>query len=178
MPAKMNINSIEYQAEVFTPNEENWLKIENRIIALENEAFPTYPYSQEDLHTAFTNTENTVVLLKETGSDQLVGYVYSVMVDTWYPERISERNETVVLDNIVLDKSCRGQHLAETMTNLFEDELRRKKFKYFEVNANIPNGYAAKIERAYKDRIVEGPIRKPLGEDAQFGPRNGYKIKL
>lgn len=166
------------QPEIYVPSLDNWRSIQDEIIKIEQESFPDHPYSDQELQDAFINPENTIVLFRNVKTQQIIGYTYTVAIDKWYPEKIAERKETVLVDTIALTKEYRGKRLTGYMMALLENELRKKHYFYFEICANIPNGLAASIAKVYKDRIVAEPKRTPEEEDKQWGARIWYRIRL
>lgn len=162
----------------FIPLKEGWLAIKNDVLTLEREAFRDHAYDDAELTYAFTNPENSIVLLRDRQTQKVVGYAYTVPIDHWHPERKLDHDDIVLVDNIVIGEKCRGQHLTGPMLSLLEKKMQDKQYKFFEINANIQNGLATNIEKEYKGRIVEGPTRTPIKDDEESGARMYFRIKL
>lgn len=161
-----------FTTEVYKPNLAAWEKIQDRIIALEQEAFGEKAFSVQELAKDFLNEKNTIILLKD--SDLVIGFTYARSLDEAdEPGREDEIGETAYMWDTVIQKEYRGRHLVGVLMNALEEELRRKKYRYVERVAAVANNYANNIAKHYKDRIVRSEPR-----ETKYGSQVFFRIKL
>lgn len=152
-----------YEVEIFDPKKHSWSDIKERIISIEHEAFGDKSFSDEDLSNDFQNVNNVVVLLKD--SNNILGFVYA---------EPANKEETALICDIVIEKKSRQKHLAGILMDSLEEELKKRKYKYIEMDAAVANNFAENISKQYKSRIVE------QGEphDSIWGKQVFFRIKL
>ncbi len=152
-----------YEVEIFDPTKRSWEDIKERIIFIEQEAFGDKSFSDENLSDDFQNANNVVVLLKD--SDYIVGFVYA---------EPANKEETALICDIVIEKKSRQKHLAGILMGGLEEELKKRKYKYIEMDTAVANNFAANISKQYKNRIIE------QGEphDSIWGQQVFFRIKL
>lgn len=158
-----------FVTEIFDPTKHSWGNIKERIIFIEHEAFGDKAFSDEQFENDFKNKNSTVVLLKNSNSN-VVGFIYAQSVDTVFSERTGENKEIAIIWDIVIEEKFRGKHLAGILTDRLEEELKKRKYKYIEMDARIENSYADNVAKHYKDRIVKQsePHNSPWGEQIFF----------
>lgn len=152
--------------------------IRQQIAYLEQEAFGKNAYPESELRKGFTNPRNIAVVLRQKETNTVVGFLYTLPIDTYEQIRQNEMHDTIMIDNVAIGKECRGKGLVALLHATAEQEMRRRGYKYFEIQAQIHNGYADKIAKIYHNRIVTGPLRTDPAGDAQWGARMIFKIKL
>ncbi len=62
--------------------------------------------------------------------------------------------DTVGIHLTRIHPELRGQGLVGVLMETLEEELRERGYQYMERHAVVDNGYADKVERHYKERIV------------------------
>ncbi len=152
-----------FRVEIFNSAKHSWEGIRERIIFIEHEAFGDKSFSDEDLSNDFQDENNVAVLLKDL--DVIVGFAYT---------ESANKEETAIICDIVIEGQSRHKHLVGILMNALEEELRKRKYKYIEMDAAVTNNYAKNISKFYKNRIVE------QGEphDSIWGQQVFFRIKL
>ncbi len=163
-----------FEVKIFDNNPSQWAEIKETILSLEKEAFGKEAFTEEALKEDFLDTKNIIVLLKNTESNEVVGFAYAKPFDD--PETNdspTKLGETAWIWNIIIQKEYRGKGLSGKMLAIIEEELKKLGFKYLEMNARIANNFANNISKHYKDRIIKS---SPL--DSRWGPQIFFRIKL
>lgn len=162
-----------FTTEIFTPNENNWELINNKILQIEKEAFGNEAFSEEEIMNDFLDSKNTVVLLKNNDSNEVVGFTYAKPFEPETNDSPAKPGETAWMWDTVIGKEYRGQGLLGQMMSTIETELQNKGFKYLERNALVKNNFAENISKHYKDRII-----KSFPLDSRWGPQIFFRIRL
>lgn len=162
-----------FVTEVFNNDLASWQKIKSDIIALEQDAFGSVSFSEEDLKNDFLDQKNTIVLLKKEDSQEVIGFTYAKPCDPETADGPAKPGETAWMWDTIIKKEYRGMGLLGTMMKCLEDELRARGFKYIERNSLKANGFAESIARHYKDRII-----KSFSLDSKWGPQMFFRIRL
>lgn len=162
------------RTEIFAPSPARWKRIAPDIVRLEQQAFGSGAFDAEYLGDELSNPENVVVLLRSTRDGRIVGFTYATTIDLMEEGRGEEWDETAYIPDTVIDSAYRGRGLLSSLMRTLEDELRRRGYRFLERDAVIAHGYAAKIERAYRDRIVERGEPHP----SPWGPQVHFRIRL
>jgi ribosomal protein S18 acetylase RimI-like enzyme len=162
-------------AEVFDLAVLSWEDIKETVISIEREAFGDKSFSDDDLSKDFQDKRNTVVLLKQAGSNTIIGFTYAKPTEEIDPsEEIRPEKEVAFIWDTVIRKSFRHKHLVGILMNSLEEELRKRGYKYFEREAAVANNYAANISKQYKGRILE----QSEPHDSVYGSQVFFRIRL
>lgn len=165
------------KAELFDPQKQNWEEIKDSILEIEKAHFGAKAFTERIFKPAFENPETTAVLLKDTQNNKIVGFSYAEPVKRAYrhgydsPRSIMPK--TAYISDTAIDPEYTGHGLVGKIMEVMEKELIRLGYEYLERDAAIENGYAEKIMKVYKDRIL---IAKP--HDSEYGPQIFFRIKL
>lgn len=162
-----------FVTEVFNNDHSSWSKIKSSVLALEQEAFESLSFSNDELEADFLDQKNIVVLLKKKDSKELIGFTYAKPCDPETADGPAKPGETAWMWDTVIKKQYRGLHLLGKMMESLENELKRRGFKYLERNALEANGFAQNIAKHYKDRII-----KSFKLDSKWGPQIFFRITL
>ena|SRR3989344_1247102 len=162
-----------FETELFNNNQFDWIKIKNTIISLEKEAFVDHPFTDKDLEKDFLNSGNTIVLLKNSENQKIIGFAYAKPREPETSDSPAEPGETAWMWDTVIKKEYRGKKLLGSIMNKLEEELKNKGFKYLERNAMIANNFAENVSKHYKDRII-----KSLPLESKWGSQVFFRIKL
>jgi hypothetical protein len=165
-------------AGTYLNTEENWLRVSNRVNAIERQAFGTMGFDEEFLKEDFIHPDTTVVLLKDNIRNELIGYTYAKPVMICYPEDdvFSDRplrTDTAYIFSTAICKEEQGKGYVGILMKELEYELWNKGFRYLERDAAVENGYADKIRKVYKGRII-----KEHTHDSEFGKQVYFRIRL
>jgi ribosomal protein S18 acetylase RimI-like enzyme len=172
MPLSLENKPLIPRAKVYEPSPENWSKIKDQIVSLENEAFGTKAFTTQEIEADFLNTKNTIVVLSD--GERVIGFTYARSLDEAdEPGREKEVNETVYIWDTVIKKEYRGRHLVGLIMNELENELRKKGYLFIERVAAVANNYAAGILKHYGDRIIATENR-----ETKYGPQTFFRIRL
>ncbi len=162
-----------FEAELFSSNQSDWIKIKNTIISLENEAFEEHPFNGEDLEKDFLDSANIIILLKNLQNQEVIGFSYAKPMEPETSDSPAEPGETAWMWDTVIKKEYRGRKLLGSIMNKLEEELKNRGFKYLERNAIVANSFAKNISKHYKDRIIKSfPI------ESKWGSQMFFRIKL
>ena len=153
-----------FTTDVFAPSTTSWKEIRERIILLEREAFEERAFSDEDMSADFSDEKNSIVLLKQDGSNKIIGFTYAK----------PESPETAFMWDTVIDKDFRGKNLVGMLMACLEQELKRKGYIYLEREAAVAHNYARNIAKAYKGRIME----QSAPHDSVYGQQVFFRIRL
>lgn len=162
-----------FATEIFKPDIKNWDVIKEKILYLENDAFTKESFSEEEIKNDFLNSENVVVLLKESDLNKIIGFTYAKPIEPETNDGPAKPGETAWMWDTVIDKEYRGRGLLGQMMSTIEKELQNHGFKYLERNALVANNFAENISKHYKDRII-----KSFPLDSRWGPQIFFRIKL
>ena len=143
------------------------------IVGLEREAFGHGAFSEGYLAGEFTAPENAVILLVDPDNDGVLGFTLAGPVEWIDPQRLSD-NATAYVSDTIIAQAWRGQGLVGVLMDALEQELRNRGYRFMERDAAIAHGYADKVARHYKERIVlmDGP------HDSEWGPQVFFRIRL
>ena len=155
----------EFTAGLFQPTQAAWSAIAPEIIEIERLCFGGKGWSAQRLEKEFLSRSSTVVILRNTEKTP-IGFSLA------QPDMYNGKSAYIWTTDI--HPRYQGQNLVGKIMDTMEDSLRKLGFLYVTRNAAVPNGYADKIERHYKDRIVQK--RDEISEE--FGPQRFFKIKL
>ena len=147
-----------FTTEVFKPNPDDFGKIKDTIISLESGGFGDKSFTSQQISEDFLNKNNTIILLKETRTDAIVGFTYAKPIEEAEANRVSEKGETAYIWDTVIKKEHWGKRLVGVLV---------------ERCAVITNNYAENVLKNYEDRIVK---TYPL--DSAYGPQIFFRIKL
>ena len=136
-------------------------KIKDTITSIENVCFYDKSFSEQHLQKRFVDPSVTSVLLKD-GTD-IIGFTYAATLN---------KNEAHIEDTVIYPK-FQGKGLVALLMEKLEKELIRKVYTILIRDSSIENGYADKIEKVYKDQIIEKNDR-----DSDWGRQRTFKIKL
>ncbi len=162
-----------FEAEIFNNDPSGWMEIKEKIVSLEKEAFETEPFTEETLEADFLDSENIVVLLKDIGSKEVIGFTYAKPYEPETEDSPAKPEETAWMWDTVIQKEYRGKGLLGILISAVEEELKKRGFKYLERNALVANNFAENISKHYKDRII-----KSFPLDSRWGPQMFFRIKL
>ncbi len=162
-----------FVAKIFDNTLSGWIDLEDEIFSLEKEAFSGEAFTKDTLEADFLDSKNLVVVLKNTTSNEAVGFTYAKPLDPEGDDSPAKQGETAWMWDTVIKKEHRGKGLLGIMMSTLEEELRNRGFKYLERNALIANNFAENIDKHYNDRIIK---KFPL--DSRWGPQIFFRIRL
>lgn len=167
-------NAPRYVSVVFDPTRDSWDSIRDDILRIENEQFGDGAFQDDYLGHEFGDPANTAVVLRDEATSRVAGFTYAVPIGLIEWDRVLESRDTAYICDTALGAAYQGRRLIAPMMAALERELRRRGYQFLERDAAVSNGYAAKIERAYGDRIVvQGEPR-----DSEYGPQVFFRIRL
>ena len=131
----------------------------------------------EDLIGAFNNPDAVIVILRDMRTNKVVGFTYAepvqqVYKDNFYSER-ERLHKTAYIQNTALEPAYTGHGLVKNLAVRLENELIAKGYKFIERDALVTNGYAAKIQKKYSERIVH-----TSPHPSKWGQQMFFRIKL
>lgn len=153
-------------AELYSASEVNWNEIWPAISKLENECFPGKAFGEEYLKKIFANEANIVILLRR--GKVIMGFTCGIP-----DENVAD---AAYIDTTAITPTEQGKGFVAKLMNLLEAECRKKGYKYITRDAEVLNGYADKIKKNYKDRILESHDHK--SEYSMGGIQRFFKIAL
>src|SRR3989339_1371167 len=157
----------ELYLEVFDLTKNTWTNISQDILNIENTVFGAN--ADPELPVFFQDPATVAVLLREHKSNKIVGYTHA------FPD-VNDNPKTVAhVDSVALLPEYQGRGLVKTLNRRLEEELIKRGYKFITLNAGKESGYAEKVARSYKDRIIES---RDIVSKYGHGPQRYFKIKL
>jgi len=161
-------NTQKFITEIFDPETQSFEEIKEDILSIEHEAFGEHSFPDEWFPRDFCKEkENVVVLLRGPASKKVIGFTYAKPIT-------NEKPDTAFIWNTAIQKNFQHQGLVGLLMETLEKELMKRGFKYMEREAAYNNGYADKIAKHYKGRIVEQSEPHEVFHDTQVF----FRIKL
>lgn len=151
------------KAELFNPSANVWGDVKEGVLELEEQCFPGQGLPEKELEIIFSDPANIVVVLKK--DTDLIGFSCAI------PDEDVEEATYIYATDIHPDEQGMG-HVVSIM-NVLEEEARKRGYKFLTRNAAVPNGYADKIQKNYKGRILESHEN-----NSEYGPQRYFKIRL
>jgi ribosomal protein S18 acetylase RimI-like enzyme len=147
--------------EVITPNTSNWEKYGSQIFSIETEVFNEKSFSEEMMSVDINDLKTILVILKD--EDLIIGFTYAT----------PEKEKVSCVADIAITKNYQNKGLVSILMSSLEEEMRKSGYDYVIEHAMVENGYADKILKNYKSRIIE--TREFVGE---YGKQRYFKISL
>jgi ribosomal protein S18 acetylase RimI-like enzyme len=148
-------------AEVIPPSYSNWEIFGKQIYNIEQSVFGEKSFSEEMMKSDINDPNVRLVVLKDENS--IVGFTYA----------IPENDRVICIVDTVILKEYQNKGLVSMLMSCLEKELKNSGYEYVTRDAMIENGYADKIMKNYKSRIVE--TWDIVGE---YGKQRHFKISL
>lgn len=160
--------------------------LHEQIAAIEKIHFGDTSFSKDDFIRFFNHPECVVVIALEESSGEVIGFTFSrPTIDVYEHDRNPERlpevrkldGKSAYIDDIAIRPDYLGHGLTPLMVGELEKVLIAKGYKYFEEDAAVENGYADKVEKAYKKNgrlIFVGEQQR----DSDYGLQRFFRIKL
>lgn len=149
--------------ELFDQRAHTWEEVRDDILELEKLCFPNGSFEESYLKAHFENPETIVVLLKKAG--KIIGFSYAIADE--------DVEGAAYIDTTEIHPSEQGKGHVVPMMAVLEAQARTRGYKFLTRNAAIENGYADKVQKTYRDRIVE-----MHDNDSEYGPQRYFKITL
>ncbi len=175
----------QYNPEIFDKTQETWEQIKGKILPMTEEgvewAEDTPILGQTDEITAYTNVEDafkspdTTTLLLRDGRGEVVGYTLSFPFEKMDPESAKNNPKAAYIYFTILDSEHRSQGLVAQLTEPLFEELDRQGYERAVRDSKIPNGYADKVKRHYKESIIESVDHEYWPE---VGPQTRFVIDI
>ncbi len=132
---------------------EDWPLVANAVASLERKTFGAAALDYSDFEYVM-RLEGTLMVVQQL-SEELVGYVLGIVHEEHVDDRkYSKEQGDIYILTTVIDEPYRGVGLLAKLMTTFEDQARTMGYTTLARHSAIPNGYAEKIEKHYKDRIV------------------------
>lgn len=117
-----------------------------------------FALEEDDLSYAFEHGVAKVAVLQDLRSNRIVGFTYAEPVQRAYhanfhPER-EQLHDACYVQNTAIHPDYVGQGLVWALHDQLHRQLIASGYRFVERDAVTQNGYAAKIERHYRDAIV------------------------
>src|SRR6266498_2505669 len=106
-----------FEIELFDNNYSYWIKIKDTIFSLEKEAFAEHPFTEKELEEDFLNPKNTIVLLKNSYNQEVIGFAYAKQMEPETSDSPAEPGETAWMWDTVIKKEYRGKKLLGSIMN-------------------------------------------------------------
>ena len=153
----------QYRTEVFQFDSQSWTDIATDVLRIEKACFGELGYSEEIFKKDFSETDTTVILLRDSRS-KVIGYTYALP---------KEKPYTANVESTAIDPEFQGRGLVGKLIGRLEEELIKRGFKFMERDVAIGNGYADSIQRHYGSRILEWH-----DHPSDYGPQRFFRIRL
>ena len=114
----------------------------------------------------------TIVGLLPCGGT-LTGFTYLELPSRVSPGRDHEDADVRHVSDTAIRRELQGTRLVGTLMSMVEVELAARGVRFLTRNAKIPSGYADKVARHYRDRIIERH-----DHESPWGPQRWFRIKL
>lgn len=166
--------------EIYDSKKIPWEEISDSVVNIENTQFGEEAFTEDELKEGMTSENNTIILLRDSRTNEVIGYTYAFPLleeaeeDIHKIEREDRGEKTAYVENTALHPKYMGNKLVGSMLELLEQELVRKGYLYMERDAATANNYAENIAKNYGDRI----IYKGDPHESQWGEQVFFRIKL
>lgn len=167
--------------EIYHVKDTPWENVRKDILFIEHQQFGQASFTEKDFIDTFNDPESTIVLMRDSQTNKIIGYTYAIPLwkmekeDITNMPRNDEGKKTAYILNTAFHSDYQGHHLVGKLVGRLEQELKKKGFEFIERDAAVAQNYAAKIEKFYQDRIVY-KSNKP--HDSDWGPQQFFRIKL
>jgi ribosomal protein S18 acetylase RimI-like enzyme len=125
--------------------DEVWSKIKDDILEVEKVCFGEFAETEKELEGEFTDPDNTVLLLRDSLQDKVVGYSYAT----------PQAPDTAYIAATAILPQWQDRGYLPLLIGRMERELKGQGFQFIERMANAENGYADNIRKNYQGRIVK-----------------------
>lgn len=149
------------KAELVTPSVSNWDTYGLNLMNIEQEVFKDKAFDPEEMQIDINDSGTLLVVLKD--NDKIIGFSYATKEDD---------NTSCIIDTALLPDH-QNKRLVSLINNLMTESLKKYNYKFIIRYAMIDNGYADKIEKAYKDKIIE-----KYDLESKWGKQRFFKIIL
>ncbi len=169
--------------EVYDPKVTPWSVLRDEFIAVEHLAFgQELSFDDTTIDNDMQHPGTVAVLMRDSTTQELVGFVYARPTLVVYPERHPERDgsrDTAYICDTALLPNYQGHGLVGALVTRLEEELEHRDYKFIErdssdaKNPGSNESYADKVRKNYSDRIV-----KEEKHESAFGPQVFFRIRL
>jgi LmbE family N-acetylglucosaminyl deacetylase len=157
-----NMNEKDFNLSIF--DGKGWSKISKSLFEIEKECFLDLSFSWKDFCNYFSNPKIIAVILRY--KNDIIGFSFG------FPSG----DDSFFIYDTAIKKEFQGRGLVSLIMNFLEKKLKEDGYKYIEREADVDNGYADKIRRHYKGRIIEEGI--PHNSIYSKGKQVFFKIKI
>ncbi len=178
------------QVQVYDALQTSWESIKDQIVGIEIESFGQEKAFDEDtLKDGFTNPGNTIVIVKDTKNDKIVGFTFAKPATSTYledfPKRVKSkrfdfmRDDAAYIYDTAFAREYQHLGLVAPLMQTFETLLKEKGYSYMDRDSedNREDGksetYADKVRKNYTDRIVRTYRHKSI-----YGWQRYFRIRL
>lgn len=126
----------------------------------------------DSLHDMVADPENTVVDLIEDG--KVIGFNIVIPIGKMTAARATESTETAYIYFTGIEPNRQGQGLVKKLNESTFDTLRRKGFRFVELDAMHSSGYDQMVAKSYADAIAA----RREHDDWGIGPETFFRIDL
>lgn len=141
----------------------SWDALQEELMDIEDKAFNGRGFSLGEMKWLFEDDRAVNYLLKNNQTGKIIGYT-SVQLN----------GDTAYIANTAIIPTEQHKGYVGLLMREVENELRSRGVLYLERDAAVENGYADKIQKNYKDRIIEEPSERM----SPWGVQRHFKIKL
>lgn len=125
-----------------------------------------------------TLSDSTAIVLYDEKNTP-IGYTVAVSSQRAYEGELEYENrdfgpEIAYVSNTVIHPEHQGKGLVGALMDKLEDALRGKGYTYLDRDSAVENGYAAKVERHYGDRVVT----QAKAQESEYGSQRYFRIAL
>lgn len=143
------------RAESVEATKANWALIKDDVMPFQRRYFGL---EDEDLSYAFEDGVARVAVLRDLISGHVVGFTYAEPLQRAYrqdfhPER-QQLPDAFYVQNTAIHPDYVGRGLVWNLHDQLHSQLRADGIRFVERDAMVENGYAARIERHYREAII------------------------
>ena len=162
-----------FRVEIHSGSPTLWARCGEEILEVERSAFvnPDERLPREVLERDVSDPTTIVGLLTCGGT--LTGFTYLELPSRVSPGRDHEDADVRHVSDTAIRRELQGTRLVGTLMSMVEVELAARGVRFLTRNAKIPSGYADKVARHYRDRIIERH-----DHESPWGPQRWFRIKL
>ena len=163
------------ELHIFNPVREKWSEVREEVqellslnVAPEGIPLEQNPeFTEEVLKRLFEDPKTIAVFLRDQRTLRIQGFTFAI------PDEDDGSGKTAYIYSTKIRPQLHGQRLIVSLMAELEAALKKKGYDYLTRDARILNGYADKIQKSYKGRILESK-----DHDSAYGPQRYFKIAL